>query len=134
MQIGALGHSSGEIVIAKLNGWRRLWIVWAVLSLPLVMFTVERFLTPFSEYEYWIQADLDARLEVGRTVADEQLRRAAMDRVEAEYREKERRALSNGRRDFWLEVLIVWALLVGVTYGAGSTVAWVSRGFNREQS
>jgi hypothetical protein len=116
----------------KINGWRRLWIVWTVILLPLTLTGIVRVINPLSEATYWIETGLDARLDARRTITDQRLLKIELDRIDAEYDQKHRIAAARGQRELWTLLAIGWPLSSAISYGIGAIVAWVRRGFADE--
>lgn len=156
-----------------LTGWRRLWIVWAVVSLLLVLVILAKQDSLRSESKFLFDEDMGVRqaaydrayeriageklgtpprvefnaktgkYDIDNSTATRALRqlvaggddqlRAEIQKIEAEYRPKIDAAYDRERQTFWILVAICWSLLCGGSYALGSVVAWIRRGFQRDE-
>jgi ABC-type glycerol-3-phosphate transport system permease component len=131
----------------RLSGWQRLWIVFAVLYLlPVVGFTAMVFPkqsdiartrlydTIRAVREYREANEPDSNLsdeEVIKRLHDKWGRKVDFSQIEAEYKQKVE-ALPMERAKAVGIAFLVWFIPVLLIYAIGMTVAWVIRGFRRE--
>jgi hypothetical protein len=145
----------------KLNGWRRLWIIWCVVAIPLsfVMSSATsprrgvsiqqaklgRLQAAYSRASDRRTSALERELgpatdaaEIGRraSIVLTELRGDALLReeqaaIDAEFASQIDEADRADRQESLTMTAIFWLMLVIGAYAVGATVAWVRRGFQR---
>jgi hypothetical protein len=146
--------------MALLNMWRRLWMVWACVSIAVALWlTIQTapFLLNFSGLTFWREEERRAREQAYQSAyrrsageapqdsspgsaekrldalrllwsePDEQLREDNED-ISAEFGPKTATATTLYRRLYVVAWGAIWVALVGGSYIAGATVAWIRRG------
>ncbi len=120
--------------MARLNGWRRLFVVYMVLMLPASIVIADRWLTPFARVAHLreenVSYDVDLMKRFAQRDEDVPDLKAALAQVDTFYDPLIADAMRAGNRLRLWSTLAIWASLTGATYAAGATFAWIRRGFN----